>query len=140
MASVQPARGKSRGHAGLLTVMYGAYWAVLTYLLLAPKLPRTPIPMDRRGLIAHVTTFTLLGLGCGIVHRARGGLLNWRWAGIWLAIFAAYATATELIQPYVGRHRDLADWLADMGGVIVGMGVLRLIHPPAKDLAATPTA
>jgi VanZ family protein len=42
---------------------------------------------------------------------------------LWLApVLAAYGGAIELVQPMVGRGRELADWLADLAGI--GLGAL----------------
>ena len=47
-----------------------------------------------------------------------------------MLILAGYGGLIELVQPYVGRSRELADWTADLKGIAVGtlagVGVNRL--------------
>jgi membrane associated rhomboid family serine protease len=49
---------------------------------------------------------------------------------LWLAApaFITFGGAIEIIQPYVGRDRDILDWLADIVGVILGCAVGCAIH------------
>lgn len=43
-----------------------------------------------------------------------------RWA-LWIALAAtAYGGAIELIQPYVGRDKDIVDFIADAAGAMSG--------------------
>jgi len=49
----------------------------------------------------------------------------------WLVpVLAAYGGVIELVQPLVGRGRELADWLADLAGIglggVVGWGLRRV--------------
>ncbi len=49
-----------------------------------------------------------------------GAALRPRWA-LWLCLFGlAYGGVIELVQPWAGRSRELADWLADGLGAIAG--------------------
>ena len=41
---------------------------------------------------------------------------------MWLAILAAYAAADELLQPLTGRSCELGDWIADVVGIVLGLG------------------
>lgn len=43
-----------------------------------------------------------------------------RWTLPAMLVFAAFGGAIELIQPYVGRSRDVMDWLADVIGLGLG--------------------
>ncbi len=49
---------------------------------------------------------------------------------LWFAVptFIAFGGAIEIIQHYVGRDRDILDWLADIVGVILGCAVGCAIH------------
>jgi len=108
------------------------YWAGLTYLLLAPKVPRAPITISAKGLVVHFCTFAVLAYAGACVRRAGGRPCTIPWACAWLAIYAAYAGATELLQPLSGRHTDLDDFLADSAGaaVMLAVSVLRWRRHP----------
>jgi hypothetical protein len=108
------------------------YWAGLTYLLLAPKVPRAPITISPKGLVVHFATFAMLAYGSVLVRRSRGRPCTPRWALTWLAVYAAFGGLTELLQPLSGRHRDSEDFLADATGaaVVLLISVLRWRHHP----------
>jgi VanZ family protein len=50
---------------------------------------------------------------------------------MWAAAYAAYATADEWLQSFVGRTMSLGDWLADLLGVTVATVVLALGRRPS---------
>ncbi|WP_226341090.1 VanZ family protein [Gemmobacter serpentinus] len=50
---------------------------------------------------------------------------GWFWPV--LAFAVAYGGAIEIVQPYVGRSREMADWLADIAGAAIGAGAGLLI-------------
>ena len=56
-----------------------------------------------------------------------------RWTLPMLALALGFGGAIELIQPYVGRSRELADWGADSAGAVLGtaLGLMlaRLFRP-----------
>jgi VanZ family protein len=54
----------------------------------------------------------------------RGGLLP---VIVVVASCAALGGAIELIQPFVSRHKDLMDFLVDLGGSALGAGLYYLI-------------
>jgi VanZ family protein len=116
-----------RPHARLLTGCWVAYWIGLTVLLHAPKLPKSPIEISKRSLVAHFLTFSLLAAGRIVTQRVRGGPITDLWIARWVGVFAAYATASELLQPLSVRHSDIYDWLANAGGIVVGSLVARLL-------------
>lgn len=103
-----------------------AYWAVLTYLLLAPKVPRVPITISSKGLVVHAWTFGLLAYAAVLARRTAGRACTVRWAVVWGLIFTAYGGVAELIQPYTGRDCDIEDLLADFTGVLVVLTVATL--------------
>jgi len=117
-ASAQDQPLRNRWHRVLL-VAWLAYWAILTYLLLAPKVPRAPITISPKGLVIHCFTFACLAYGRVVVRRAGGGRSTWRWALVWAVVLAAYGGLAELIQPLTGRDCDIEDFLADAVGVVV---------------------
>lgn len=93
----------------ILTLLLAAAMAVATLMPLTggPGIPGS----DKTH---HILGFAVLALPMASV-RPR--------AMLWLApLLACYGGVIEIVQPYVGRGRELADWLADLAGV--GLGTL----------------
>lgn len=38
-------------------------------------------------------------------------------------VLAGFGGMIEILQPYVGRGRELADWIADLAGIALGSGL-----------------
>lgn len=98
------------------------YWILLAA---ATHIPRQAMPdIQRRGLdkLAHVGVFTVFG---ALGAWARGPRSARQYAEL-LALAAAYAAADELTQPWIGRHAEWADWLADLAGSALGLTAYRL--------------
>ncbi len=77
-------------------------------------LMRVPVPAGVGGSdkTHHLLGFAALALPISAVRP--------RWIVGLAVVLAAYGGAIELIQPFVGRSRELADWLADLKGIAVG--------------------
>lgn len=91
----------------ILTLLLAAAMAVAT---LMPLTGGPGIPGSDKA--HHVIGFALLALPMATVQPR---------AMLWLApVLAAYGGAIELVQPFVGRGQELADWLADLAGVGAG--------------------
>lgn len=73
-------------------------------------LPRDPFPLFDKTIHfgAYAVWGVLAGMGGGDRRR-------------WLVLGLAFGALDELTQPYVGRHADWFDWLADAAGVGVGL-------------------
>ncbi len=83
---------------------------VIGYLTLSP-ISDSGVPGSDKA--HHFQAFFALALPVSIV-RPR--------LALWITLAAiAYGGAIELIQPYVGRDRDLMDFLADSAGAVSGM-------------------
>ena len=71
---------------------------------------------------SHLLAFAALVLPLAVVRP--------RWNVALFLLSTAYGASIELIQPYVGRSREMADFFADvigiLGGMLVGLLVRRL--------------
>jgi VanZ family protein len=101
-------------------VLLAAYWVGLFILTHTPgyPMPYRPTITDKLG---HGVSFALLAM-----------LLAWV---VWLAsrrmtftgivaigvVVVLYGAFDELTQPFVGRSCDMYDWLADAGGIVLGL-------------------
>ena len=99
----------------LLTVALGAVIAILT--LMPPSQVELPEGSDKS---YHFLAFTALALPLAVVRA--------RWSAVMFVVFTAYGAGIEVIQPYVGRSRELADLMADMAGIGTGMVLGALTH------------
>lgn len=102
-----------------LPVTLGLLAAIL-YLSLGPR-PETAISELPRGFqLQHLVAYGALALPVGLV-RPRG----WGW---WVAGFAALGGAIEILQPAVGRSGSAEDFLANLGGLALGLAVGALLR------------
>lgn len=86
-------------------------------ILAASLLPQPP-RIDRPGSdkIAHLAAYGVLAFAaCAAAGRRR-----LRAALLVIALCTAYGGLIELVQPLVGRARELADLAADFGGASLG--------------------
>lgn len=107
----------------LLTVALATLIVVLT--LTPPVQTGMPAGSDKA---YHFLAFTALALPLAVVRP--------RWSGWLFVLFAVFGAAIEVIQPYVGRSRELADLLSDMMGIAFGMVVgalARLVIQRVRD-------
>ncbi|WP_175546822.1 VanZ family protein [Natronohydrobacter thiooxidans] len=86
-----------------------------TWLMLAPAGPEMPPPFPHFDKVAHFVVFFLIALPA-VAVRPRA------WAGIVLSA-SALGGAIELIQPFVGREREFADFVADVLGALAAVPV-----------------
>lgn len=122
-----------RRFATPLTVVWVVYWVMLFGLTHSPRLPRIPIRLDRRMLIAHGICFALLAFLCVVARKARSPYLTRAWKMKWFWIFAVYAAADEILQPLTNRHADFYDWLVDIAGVAVVFALVRTTSLPSEN-------
>jgi VanZ family protein len=93
----------------ILTLLLAAAMAAAT---LMPLPPGPGLPGSDK--THHILGFAVLALPMATV-RPR--------AMLWLApLLACYGGVIEIVQPFVGRGREWADWLADLAGI--GLGTL----------------
>lgn len=86
----------------------------LAVLTAALTMLRVPVPSGIGGSdkLHHLLAFAALALPVATVRP--------RWSLGLVLILAGYGGLIELVQPYIGRSRELADWTADLKGVVVG--------------------
>jgi VanZ family protein len=99
------------------------YWVAL---IAATHYPRVPLPQDisNSDKIAHFGAFGLLAVLLWRFFATRA-LTN---ASVWIAaaVLVPYAALDEYTQQFVGRHSDIADWIADVAGIVVVLAIVEL--------------
>lgn len=91
----------------LLTVLIALGIGAVT---LAPPAGLPSVPGSDK--MHHVLAFALLALPAALLSP------RMLWAVVPLA--AAFGAGIEVVQPFVGRSAELADWVADMAGLAGG--------------------
>jgi VanZ family protein len=117
------------GEGGLSTpsrlwvrVAFVGYWVVLATLTHIPRLPQAAAAAFVYDKVVHAVAYGLLAAlawWSSPVYEPGRAL---RRAGFWLAFLAAYGVADELLQPLTNRSCELGDWIADVVGIVLGLG------------------
>ena len=108
-----------------LRVALPVYWIAL---LAATHYPRVPMPgeVPNSDKAIHFVAFGGLALLLWRFMAARPRPLTA--ASVWIAaaVLVPYATLDEYTQQFVGRHTDLADWAANLAGILGVLATLEL--------------
>jgi VanZ family protein len=131
----------------LVMIVVGLYWMLLftlTHWPVGPERPVRPRRIPHLDKVAHAAAFA------GLAFLACVGVASFRpitpllLAGL-LGALAFYAGFDEFTQGWV-RHRtpDLRDWLADLVGMLAGVGAFllarRVLHRAAARPVTAPAA
>lgn len=93
--------------------------ALATAIAISTLMPPTQVDMPSGSdKPSHFIAFLALALPLGIMRP--------RWSAVLFLLFTIFGAAIEIIQPHVGRTREVADLIADMAGTACGM-VLGLV-------------
>jgi VanZ family protein len=120
----RPSTPRLRAFALVLLVVYWTVMTIATHWPLPPRLLRLQIS-DK--LVHLAMYFVLAALAC--VNVALWRRLGWRQAAMLLAAVAAWAVLDELTQPMFGRYGDVPDWVADLIGATMAVGLLTVVAP-----------
>lgn len=111
-----------------------AYWI---FLFCSTHFPRLQLPgPDSSDKIAHATAFGILAF---LIWRAFQTVYpRLSAAFVWkvLGVVAVYGALDEITQGFVGRSTDPEDWLCDMTGVAIVLGVLEWRRRTRRDRGA----
>lgn len=123
----ESAGNKPRGRAGnpFTPWIPAVIWSLVVYTLSAQTALPNPRSFGITDKIAHFIIFTVLGLAL-----AYGRYRSPRRPPHWLIVAAGllYGVLDEVHQAFVpNRHPDVADFIADASGVLVGYGVVVLV-------------
>ena len=101
------------------------FWAFIFFMTHIPQ-PRLPnVHVGDKS--AHIISYGVLaGLLYVTLWRTRPN----DWSLLWKIplILMLYGAFDEITQPLVQRSCELADWYADVGGVVISVSVLSLIR------------
>lgn len=100
------------------------YWIALA---IATHYPTVQIPgaFEWRDKIVHFATFGILAwLLWHFLTRTRPATSTTIWRA--LAVLVPYATLDEYTQQFVRRNTELADWIANIAGIVTALLVMEL--------------
>jgi VanZ family protein len=101
------------------------YWLAL---FTATHYPRVRVPgvIPQSDKAIHFAAFGLLAFLLWQLLAARARPLTAGSVWVAAAVLVVYATLDEATQQLVGRHTDLADWIANLAGILGVLAVLEL--------------
>lgn len=91
--------------------------AIVAFLLVTPRVP-DPLDVAHADKLYHVAGFAVLAIWAALLFESHRALL---WRGLLLAAFGAGMEGVQALLPW--RSADLADLLANLGGVALGIFV-----------------
>lgn len=95
------------------------WFLVITYLSLAP-LPEFS-ELHTNDKLHHIAAYAVLAT-LSTFHRRRSSTIL-----VIVIMIVLYGGLIEWVQPLVNRHGELADFLANCAGVVLGLGVMLLM-------------
>ncbi|MCA9188435.1 MAG: VanZ family protein [Pirellulaceae bacterium] len=98
------------------------YWLALVTATHIP-MPDDGLPIDISDKLMHLIAYGILAalLACVLLNGRR---VSWWGTGALVAGLSLHAAVDEVTQKLIpGRYASVADWLADMSGVILGLTV-----------------
>jgi len=100
-----------------MNLVLAVYWVALFVGTHVP-IPPDVVQLAGSDKMLHFGAYLGLSLLIAFCVRPKG------WNYLWVLLgLAAYGAIDELLQIPVRRTADVADWLADVAGVAVGLGV-----------------
>ena len=125
MSATMPEEASVSTFARLLRAALVVYWLAM---FAASHTPRTPdlLPVEGGDKIVHFSAYGLLALLCALDRQLRGLMSRTSLLRI-AGLLAIYGVVDELLQyPIDGRTCDAFDWIADVAGITVGLGLFAL--------------
>ena len=104
-----------------------SYWLLL---VLATHVPAqgTQLTASLGDKTVHFAAFALLAVLCGLYFVGRKSWKMSQWA-VLIAVLVTYAAVDEITQiPVPGRFGDKFDWIADVSGILTGVGLYVLVQ------------
>lgn len=108
-----------------------AYWIALFASTHYPTV-YVPVQISNTDKVLHFAAFGVLALLFWLWLSTRARPLTP--ASVWIAaaVLIPYATIDEFTQQFVGRHSDIADWLANVAGITCVLAALEIRRRRAR--------
>lgn len=106
------------------TCLAAGWWALLFVATHVPiDLPGPVTALDK---YQHAAAFLGLAVLLCAAYESWRPRQEWGYLGVFLAA-GMYGALDEWTQSFVGRHSDVLDWFADLGGAALGVGLMFLV-------------
>jgi VanZ family protein len=102
----------------LYWILTGGYWLGIFTLTHLP--PRTVGRVTVPDTVQHMAAYGVLAILLFATFRVTGWTFRQTLIAV-LGLAMVYGAIDELTQPLVGRSAEMADWLADVGGALMGL-------------------
>jgi len=114
-----------RRHKYILLILF-VYWPglfVLTHIPLPPLARQSGMSDKMMHILAYLALVFLWWFSISPYKK-----VDWRKAAVWLAlaVMVWYSAFDEWLQGRIGRSADVADFFADLGGVLFGLLILSI--------------
>lgn len=117
--AVRSNRGHSQARLALVAMLI-AYWLLMFFGTHIPRVPTSLAgPNDK---VLHLLGYGGLAVLLLGLRSSRGPVTIRTIALLWL-LLGCYGVFDEITQPLVGRYADVADWIADVVGAAIGLGI-----------------
>lgn len=114
---------------GVRGAVLAVYWGLLFTATHLPKIPEALEPGVSDKWM-HTAAYGGLAFLLALVWtnwKGGGGHLRWNQAAKVLAVCAVYGVVDEVLQGFVSRQPDVRDWVADIGGSVLGLAVFGVV-------------
>jgi VanZ family protein len=101
------------------------YWILLFCATHYPKLPSV-VSVPQSDKVAHFVAFGLLAFLLWKYVESRGRRTTGFFVWMAFVVLTAYAALDEYLQRFVNRSVSLADWIANVAGIVAVLLVLEL--------------
>ncbi|MCG3130041.1 MAG: hypothetical protein FLDDKLPJ_00788 [Phycisphaerae bacterium] len=108
-------------------VLVGAwlmYWAAMAIATHLPVPDGLRIPIREGDKLLHVLMYFVLTMLGGRVLLSTPAPPTPRRLAMWALVYAAYGAIDEALQPLVGRHASVQDWIANVFGILLASSIL----------------
>lgn len=119
-----------------LTIIVAGYWLALFAATHVPRVPES-LTMPGGDKWHHALAYAGLSFLLGVWQAFRGPLTR-KLALRIACIVILYGIIDELSQIPAGRNAEFMDWLADVVGTLLGLGVLTLVRAILPRSSAAP--
>ncbi|MFC3170341.1 VanZ family protein [Paracoccus fontiphilus] len=102
--------------------------AVISVLTLTPISAPPLGPISHSDKIYHALAFAGLALPLSFFRPG--------WLFVTVSVYAGFGGIIEILQPFVEREGDIADWIADLMGIGIGVLAGRVAARGATSVAA----
>lgn len=108
----------------ILTGAWLMYWAAMAVATHLPVPEGLRIPIREGDKLLHVLMYFVLTILGGRVILTATATPTLRRIAAWALVYAVYGAIDEALQPLVGRHASVQDWIANAIGILLASSIL----------------